>query len=572
VSIAPSHRTNDRSRIAWDWRDGALVIVMTLAVGLLSQRWTGLDTPDSGFYASLALFGSEVTDRAPETSYYWTRLGYIVPVQLITDLFGTWLGFAVWRMFLLLLIVASFFSVLRLFAGTWAAAALTTMATLSSAVLSYLGNTYLTGTVLAGLAVAIAAPLVGRRWPSALLAGVILGWLAMVNPYGAFLAGGLWLIMMATTTWLIRWRTFRDAAIAGVIAFAAGIATFVVFLLAGRVVFPAMDWLAVYVEWNAKVDYADFASDSAVWLTDISLLVPAMITVICVGLWLRDRRNTARQLAAILTTGVLVLAFAFAPYMAGITLEAPIYQVMVWPPMLLALALATTPALREWTRPAAGMAIAGIALIFAAGFISIVLPGLIGITLAILTAAVVIVFMPQQSRAPLALGLIILTLVSAALLQNSRRDIGLYYLSPYAWAFQSNPISAKVHTAVNTQEWVLANTSRSDTILLWVDGDWVNGDRDLYSVAAMQLWGENRVTLEPVLSEADIARLADIRPTVLALYGPSMDGIYRFWGSIPRELDPTAPTCYDFPWPTPERPVGHACLTRLQWPAAPAPM
>jgi len=118
---------------------------------------------------------------------------------------------------------------------------------------------------------------------------------------------------------------------------------------------------------------------------------------------------------------------------------------------------------------------------------------------------------------------------------------------------------------VNTQEWLLANTSRTDRILLWVDGDWVNGDRDLYAVAAMQLWGENRVTLEPVLTDADIARMSDIQPSMLALYGPSMDGIYRFWQSIPRELNPTAPTCYDFPWPTPERPVGHACLTRVQW-------
>jgi len=338
-----------------------------------------------------------------------------------------------------------------------------------------------------------------------------------------------------------------------------------VFLGLGRWIFPAMDWFAVYLEWNAKVDYADFASDTPVWLTDISLLVPAMMTVICIGLWMRDRRNTARRLAAILAVSILALAFVFAPYMAGITLEAPFYQVMVWPPMLLALALSTAPAFGEWSKSATVVAISAIALVFAAGFISIELPGLVGAVLALLTAAIVLILMPRSPQTLIALTLVALTLISATLLQNARRDIGLYYLSPYAWAFQSNPISAKVHTAVNTQEWLLANTSRSDSILLWVDGDWVNGDRDLYSVAAMQLWGENRVTLEPVLSDADLARLDTIRPSVLALYGPSMDGIYRFWQSIPRELDATAPVCYDFPWPTPQRPVGHACLTRLLW-------
>ena len=547
--------------------DGALILAITFAVGFLSQRWTGLDTPDSGFYASLALFGSEVTDRAPETSYYWTRLGYIVPVQAVTNVFGTWLGFAAWRMLLLLLIVASFYVVVRLFVNHWAAATLTSLAALSSAVLSYLGNTYLTGTVLAGLMVAIAAPLVGRRWPSAVLAGGVLGWLAMVNPYGAFLAGGMWAIALATTTWVTHWRTVRASVMQGLIAVASGVVVFGTFLALGRVVFPAMDWFAVYWEWNAKVNYSDFASDSPVWLTDISLLIPAMIAAICIGLWIRDRGNTARRLAVILVISAPVLAFIFAPYMAGITLEAPFYQVMLWPPMLLALALSAAPAVTTWSRAATFVAVAGILLVFAAGFINIELPGFLGITLAVLTAAIVVAFMPRDSQTPLALSLVILTLVSAAVLQNARRDIGLYYLSPYTWAFQSNPISEKVHTAVNTQEWLLANTSRDDSILLWVDGDWVNGDRDLYSVAAMQLWGENRITLEPVLSEADLARLDTIRPSVLALYGPSMDGIYRFWQSIPRQLDPTAPTCYDFPWPTPERPVGHACLTRVQWPS-----
>jgi hypothetical protein len=565
VTLASTQREESESGSRRHRLDGALIVVITLGVGLLSQRWTGLDTPDSGFYASLALFGSEVTDRAPETSYYWTRLGYIVPVHVVTNVLGTWLGFAVWRMFLLLLIVASIYLIVRIFAAPWAAATLTTLAALSSAVLSYLGNTYLTGTVLAGLMVAIAAPLVGRRWPSAVLAGAVLGWLAMVNPYGAFLAGGMWVVALSMTTWMTRWRTVRETAIQGVIALVSGIVVFGIFLALGRVVFPAMDWFAVYLEWNAKVDYADFASDAPVWLSDISLLVPAMITVICFGLWARDRTNTARRLAVILALSVVLLAFIFAPYMAGITLEAPFYQVMVWPPMLLALALSVTPAVGEWTRPAAVTAVTVIVLVFASGFINIELPGLVGAVLAVFTVVMVVVFMPRDSRTPLALALIALTLISAALLQNARRDMGLYYLSPYAWAFQSNPISAKVHTAVNTQEWLLANTSRSDSVLLWVDGDWVNGDRDLYSVAAMQLWGENRVTLEPVLSEADLGRLDTIRPSVLALYGPSMDGIYRFWQSIPRALDPTAPVCYDFPWPTPERPVGHACLTRLQW-------
>lgn len=545
--------------------EAAVIVGITVAIGLVSQRWTGLDTPDSGFYASLALFGSEVTDRAPEPSYYWTRLGYIVPVHLVTTVLGPWIGFAAWRMFLLLLIVGSSYLILRQFTGRLAAGTLAATISLSSAVLSYLGNTYLTGTVLAGIMVAIAAPLVGRRWPSAVLGGAVLGWLAMVNPYGAFLAGGMWLVALVSTVWVTRWRTARGLVQQGAVAALAGTATFLVFLGAGRAVFPALDWFAVYLEWNAKVNYADFASDTAVWLTDISLLVPVMLAAISIGLWLRDRASTARRLAALLAISIIALAFMFAPYMAEITLEAPFYQVMVWPPLLLALALSICPAMQHWSGAASLTALASVVVIAAAGYINVIIPGALAIALAALVVLAVVALMPRDHNAPLALALLTLTLISAAALQNSRRDIGLYYLSPYAWAFQSNPISAKVHTAVNTQQWLLANTSRTDSILLWVDGDWVQGDRDLYSVAAMQLWGENRVTLERQLNDSDIARLNDIKPTTLALYGPSMDGIYRFWQSIPRERDASAPTCYDFPWPTPERPVGHACLTRLQW-------
>ena len=160
----------------------------------------------------------------------------------------------------------------------------------------------------------------------------------------------------------------------------------------------------------------------------------------------------------------------------------------------------------------------------------------------------------------------------AQLLQNSRGDLGLYYLSPYNWAYNANPISDRLHTAVNTQEWLLAHTTRDDQVLGWVQGDWVNGDRELYVVAGMQLWGENRVTLGPTLTPDDVARLNTIRPSVIAMYGQTMDGVLDFWSSIPAANRATAPDCYDFDWaPNPASAFtvtqGHACLTRLTWSA-----
>ena len=163
-----------------------------------------------------------------------------------------------------------------------------------------------------------------------------------------------------------------------------------------------------------------------------------------------------------------------------------------------------------------------------------------------------------------------LLLSAAQVLQNSRGDIGLYYLSPYNWAYNPNPIAERIHTAVNSQEWLLDHTVREDQILDWVQGDWVDGDRELYVVAGMQLWGENRVTLEPTLTPDDITRLDDIRPSVIAMFGQTMDGVLAFWSSIPAANEPTPPQCYDFAWAAnPASPFqvtsGHTCLTRLTW-------
>jgi multisubunit Na+/H+ antiporter MnhB subunit len=261
----------------------------------------------------------------------------------------------------------------------------------------------------------------------------------------------------------------------------------------------------------------------------------------------------------------------FSPLMGGIPLEAPIYQAMLWPPALIALALVTTLALPErgWSRLQAAAGVLAVIVVIATGHVT---PGL-GLAAGwLLAAAVVAVFLIASYKGTIgAIAGLALLLSGAQLLQNSRGDLGLYYLSPYNWAFSANPISDRIHTAVNTQEWLLANTARADQILSWVDGAWADGDRELYVVAGMQLWGENRVTLEPTLTPEDVARLDAIRPSVIAMYGQTMDGVLDFWSSIPAENAPTAPDCYDFAWapnPASEFQVteGHACLTRLTWP------
>ena len=207
------------------------------------------------------------------------------------------------------------------------------------------------------------------------------------------------------------------------------------------------------------------------------------------------------------------------------------YQSMLWPPALIAFALAASAWLPEdyWTYVQRIIGAIGIIAILIAGHLSWHIPlgwgWVIGIVLVAISLAVV-------PRAAVLIAALALFLVGAQLLQNARGDLGLYFHSPYSWAFA--------------------------------------GDRELYVVAGMQLWGENRVTLEPRLTADDISRLQSIKPSVIAMYAPSTQAILDFWSTIPAAQRASTPECYDFPWaPNPASAFqvteGHACLTRLTW-------
>ena len=547
-----------------------LIIPLTLALVItaIAQRWSGLDTPDSSFYASLALFGDEVTDRAPFPSYYWTRIGYIAPVGVLTAIFGAFPGFLAYKFLLTAAISVSAYLIARRHTQPWIAAWLTAAIITSSVVLSYLGNPYLTGSVLAGTSILIALGTATEPSRiSAILAGIAMGWVAMVNPPGALLAGTLWLVLVlnngASSDGLTRMQTLLFALPGFFIVVAA-------FVIIGTAVFPSENWISTYTS-ALGIDQSNYSSRTPVWLTDISLLVPASVMVICIVSWLGNRSSRPAQQGLIISCTSIAFSLVFSLFMGGVNLESPMYQAMLWSPALLALSLAALSRLQAGATSHNYMyvlAAGGIAALVATGFTAPQISFIFGIGLAVAISALVL-----ASRGTTAVVLSVSTfLVGAQLLQNSRGDLGLYYLSPYHWAYASNPIADKMRTAINSQEWLLENTGPSDQILIWVDGPWTQGDRELYVAAGMQLWGENRITLEPTLTDDyGLNQLATIQPDVLALYGKSMDSVMAFWNSIPKANDPSAPICYDYSWPfdsSSDFPTtqGHTCLTRLTWP------
>ena len=118
--------------------DAAVIIAISVFSAFLSgsRQWAGFNSPDSEFYASLALFGSDVTDRALEPAYTWTRLGYIAPVRLLVTTADPFTGFAIWRFLLILVIVGSIYLLVKKASNAPLAVGVALFASLNTMVLS----------------------------------------------------------------------------------------------------------------------------------------------------------------------------------------------------------------------------------------------------------------------------------------------------------------------------------------------------------------------------------------------------------------------------------------------------
>jgi hypothetical protein len=567
MAVADTMRSAPRSR-----RDVVLSAVVVLGVTglllLLTPLWSGLDTPDSEFYLSLSIFTDAVTDRAPVDSYFWTRLGYIAPVHVLTSLLGTWVGFAVWKAALLAAIVGSTFAVTRRHTTYTNAVWLTTAVSSSTVVLSYLGNSYITAPVMAGTALLIACATRPTRL-TCIASGLTLGWLAMSYPGGALLGGTLWLTLLIHS-WQAEHRDARTRIAHISLAAGSTVAALAVFLIAGAWLFPGLNWFGTYIE-AANFDYGIYSSGQWVWLRDISLLVPASVLVVTVVNWAADRRDRAAQQAMIISLTSIGFILTYSPLFGAHFLEAPPSQAMLWPPAMIALALVGASRMRPHQPPSPLSIIIGglgIVMIVAAGHVDPEITFAAGLVLAVVLIVIVVVTPRLTLATVITLSAF---LAGSQLLQNSREPMGQFMLSPYAWAYRDNPVETKLRVAVNAQEWVTANTTAEDRIMQWVDGPWMQGDRELYTVASMQLWGPNLLTLEPTLDAVyGVPNLTTYRPTVIEMNGKSMDAVIRFWESLPADLTPTPPQCYDYAWPIDPRSdfptaVGHTCLTRLTW-------
>ena len=552
-----------------------MVAFTLLASG--AQSWAGMNSPDSEFSASLVLFGHEVTDRAIDPAYYWTRLGFLAPMRGLTDILGFWTAWEVWRALLLLLAVGSVFWIVRRRSNRLVATAAGLFIALNTMLLGYLGNPYATGTALSAMfallatGVATLTPTAARRraWVPAALAGALVAWLLMTNPYAALLGLVLWaglrliaLVADGDTRW-------RRLVVDAVVAAASALLVFLLFLGAGLLLFPGENWFATYRDWNARLDYASFISDPMIWTKDAALAVIAIALIAAVvALIARPSRWSAAAVA--ISALNIVFALGYMQLIPGPWLEAPHYSAMLWPAALTAIAMALAAfATDEPARKALWLTLVPLAaLLVWSGHrgdqmtASQVLVATAIAAVAMLATAVLTRRQGRPARSTIAvIAALAVVGVCAQFLQNGRGWLGIYGQYPMNAAFTDYGAERLLESKIAAQEFVIANTTAEDRIGIWTDPD-----RMTAAIAAMQLWGiYNNVSANPVLDRREINTLERLRPTVIAMYAPDRQQIDRFAASLPPWSRPDPPKCTTVPYEGIGSPDAHVCLVRLRW-------
>jgi hypothetical protein len=555
----------------------------------VTQTWTGFNSPDSEFYASFALYGSDVADRAVDPAYYWTRLGYIAPVRALVTTLGPWWGFGIWRVLLIVVIVVAVMAAVRIAGRSLGLAiALALYVGLNTVVIAYLGNTYLTGTMIAvtflllalGVSYLGSAASRGRgpwgspRWSTAVLSGALLGWLVMINPYGFLLGAGMWAALRLLALWKIPTARARRLVGDTLGLVVGGVCGFGVFWLAGLMIFPGRSWWDTYLEWNARLDYTQFIGDATTWQRDTALIVVVLsVLASIIATIAHPRCRWSWAALAVSMTNVLVTAVIMV-VMPGPWLEAPHYVALLWPGALLALVLVFTslsPGTREGRPPYPWVFVAGIAvtvplLVWAGRF-----DGVLTLSVAWGAAAVVVVAMVgvaflARSRwnAFVAAALVIVmgaVFMCAQIWQNGRGLLGIYGQYPFRTAFVDFQHDDQFASRMQIQEWLLDRTQPSDTIAIWTDPEGLGRE-----VAAMQMWGDyNLVTPEATLTRDTTTRLEEMRPSVIAMYAPDRAQIDAFYASLPPWSLPSDVECASAPYLGVGTGQVVACITRLTW-------
>lgn len=522
----------------------------------------------------VALFGSDVTDRSVDPAYTWTRLGYIAPVRLLVTVLGPWAGFAAWRFVLIVIIVASLYAIVRMTSTRELAVMVAAVAALNTMVLRYVGNPYLTGSILAALTLLLALGVWGslagpeRDWLPSTLSGAVGGWLVMLNPYALLLGLTMWIALREVglfTGSANRWRMLVRDTSAAAVGFAVA---FVAFLAAGLVIFPGRNWIQTYLTWNSQTDYARRRRR------------PRRVAARCGAARAgrgaadhhhrggrdprpRDRHGRARRGGRQHRVHLGLPADRAGAVAGGPALCRQGSGPVRWSPWRWRSPRCSTGA--DWGGPAGSPRPPRCHSCSGRGAETTITTAQGLLVLAAVLVAVAAAALLQR-RGPAVLGAVVLvaalggTAVAAQVLQNGRGWLGIYGQYPFRAAYVDFSGEQIMQAKITAEEWVLAHTSATDTVGIWTDPE-----RMMSSVAAMQAWGKyNNVSGGPALTRDEAKQARRDASAAIAMYAPTREQVDAFWASIPPNARPSEPA-WLVAYPGIGVPAAYVCVTNLRW-------
>jgi hypothetical protein len=524
-------------------RNSLLIVFLSIFISRLSgsEKVTQLLVPDSEFYLTLGLFGSEITDRAPVPAYYWTRLGVIAPRYGLKILFGDYKSLIYYRDFLILVTVASVFLLfLFLFNKIFVSIIAASIITLNTTILFAYGDTYITGTVLAISFVLLSITLsiiIDANSKFNVVKFFVLGsmqaWMVMTYP-NAFIFNSILLFLL----FLFNYTRFKSKSnfFKGILlSFFGFLFTFSLFIFIGKSLFPELDWLSTYLHYYRVLVPANYRQSSYLNLINETSYLFIAFAIFYFFLLKNYLSSFERDYLSILVLApILIHVFLWLLFGQGPTLEWRVFISFLWPATLIGIVIIVFKIQQFKSFTPLNRIICIVSTIFLlilSGHFSYSL-GLYTVITLLIVLILISTFLAKQIKyghkviAPLFL---LFLVVFPQLFQNLGPLLknGSITGHPYYLAFIDSREDEDVKTNIKVQKWVLKNTIEIDRILVWVEpGTYI------VPLAAMQLWGPNSVSHTHEIQDWDKNNLVASQANKLIFYGYNPSAFEKFEKSL----------------------------------------
>jgi len=529
---------------------GTVLITFLSYFVLPFNKWNSYFTPDSEFYLSLTIFGNDLVEKVINPAYYWTKSGQIIPDHLLASVFGWETGIQITQFIKLLIISFSSFVIFYLTKrNALTALIFVSFFTLNGTILTMLGNTYVTASVLSILTLFYLILKIyvdtyhakgAKHFVSIVALWVILTFSIFVYPILTtnlgviFLAFLLWLLFTQsiTTQYIIR---FSSLAI-----FTIGM-TFFSSLFITKHVFPNQNWLATVKFYMKNLNASDYSNDSkyAVLFGDYALLVIVIGLILSIYIIIK-RINFTQNTYCVAISQIALLLFALlqVEFLDSAILEASFLSAFFWIPSLLVTCLYFVEKIPRFNLNArftlfyfiVMLVIFSVLRFWSDNFFRNTTHSLkINLFLIVLITCIVLFEERISFGNTVKFQLIFVFLIysSFAHFQNSRElsnsAIGRI---PYFSSSENRELSeANVHVLLEKE--LLSQIEKDEKSVVWTPPG-----STLVTYAAMHFWGPNSISLGVELSNDEANYFKALRPRKLFAYVSKENDVNAFLKSL----------------------------------------